>query len=146
MDLYTQRLDIVGSVSPPGEVRQVELNLVPAVIQPHWHCADEWLHPRRALIVTRSKSPANIFIIQHLDFKCKILLEVLDDHHKERKFNAQSFLRVSRTRYVGRTDIRSFNLQHLRVDVIVCDPLDMTVPHLFLPYLERFAADAIKNR
>lgn len=39
----------------------------------------------------------------HLDFKCKILLEVLDDHHKERKLNAQSFLWVSRTGYVGRT-------------------------------------------
>lgn len=43
----------------------------------------------------------------HLDFKSKILLEVLDDHHKERKLNAQSFLRVSRTRYVGGTADRT---------------------------------------
>lgn len=27
-------------------------------------------------------------------------------------------------------DICSFHLQHLRVDVIVCDPLNMTIPHL----------------
>lgn len=63
VDLYTQRLNIISSIRPPGEVRQVELNLVPAVVQPHGHGADERLHSRRALIVTRPKSSPNVFIV-----------------------------------------------------------------------------------
>lgn len=71
--LYSQRLGVVGPVGPPGEVRQVELNLVPAVVQPHRHGADERLHSRCALIVTRPKPSPNVFIIQHLGDvnKCK---------------------------------------------------------------------------
>lgn len=30
--LYSQRLDVVGAISPPREVGQVELDLVPAVV------------------------------------------------------------------------------------------------------------------
>lgn len=66
-DLYTQSLDVVGSVRSPSEVGQVELNLVPSIIQPHWHGADEGLHARRALVVARSESSPDILIIQHLE-------------------------------------------------------------------------------
>ena len=36
-------LDVVGTVCSSGEIRQVELNLVPALIESHRHGADEWL-------------------------------------------------------------------------------------------------------
>lgn len=64
--LYSQRLDVVGAVRSPCEVRQVELDLVPAVVQPHGHGADEGLHPCGALVVTGSESPPHVFIIQYL--------------------------------------------------------------------------------
>ena len=66
MDLHPQSLDVVGTwikpvkmmavsiglqvsmgvihtVSSPREIRQVELNLIPALIQPHRHGTDERL-------------------------------------------------------------------------------------------------------
>lgn len=58
MDLYSnkfihdklpERLNVVGSVRPSREVRQVELDLVPALVQSHGHCADEWFDSGRAL-------------------------------------------------------------------------------------------------
>ena len=45
VDLDPERLHVVGAVRPPGEVRQVELDLVPALVQPHWHRADKRLYP-----------------------------------------------------------------------------------------------------
>lgn len=49
VDLNSQRLDVVGAVSASGEVTEVELDLVPAVVKAHWHCADKWLHSGRRL-------------------------------------------------------------------------------------------------
>lgn len=46
-----ERLNVVGSVRPPGEVRQVELDLVPALVESHGHGADEGLDSCRALWV-----------------------------------------------------------------------------------------------
>ena len=40
-----ERFDVVGSVGPPREVRQVELNLIPAFVESHGHGADERLDP-----------------------------------------------------------------------------------------------------
>lgn len=65
-DLYTCRLNVIGSIGPLGDVCHVYLNLVPAIIQFHGHGADKWLHSCCCLIVTRPKSPTNIFFIQHL--------------------------------------------------------------------------------
>jgi len=44
MDLDAKGLDVVCAVCAPREVRQVELNLVPAFVEPHRHCTDEGLH------------------------------------------------------------------------------------------------------
>lgn len=81
MDLYAECLDVVGAVGPPCEVRQVKLDLVPAVVQPHRHGTDEGLHPSGALVVTGPEPPPHILVIQHLDFKCEILLQILNDHN-----------------------------------------------------------------
>ena len=49
VDLHPQRLNVVRAVRSPREIRQVELDLVPALVQAHRHCADERLHSRCAL-------------------------------------------------------------------------------------------------
>lgn len=64
--LHSQGLNVVCAVRPPGEIRQIELNLVPAVVQPHGHGADERLDAGGALVVTRAKPPADVFVIQYL--------------------------------------------------------------------------------
>ena len=65
--LHTERLGVVGPVGAAREVGQVELDLVPALVEPHGHGADEGLHPRRALVVTGTETPPHVFIIQHLN-------------------------------------------------------------------------------
>ena len=45
MNLHPERLYVVGTVGSASEIRQVELNLVPALVQSHGHCAYEWLDP-----------------------------------------------------------------------------------------------------
>ncbi len=76
MDLYSEGLDIVGSVGSAREVRQVELDLVPSLIQSHGHRADEGLHSGRALVVRSSESSANVFVVQHLHFEREILFQL----------------------------------------------------------------------
>jgi hypothetical protein len=49
VDLDPQRLDVVCPVRAAGEVAQVELDLVPPLVQPHGHGADEGLNPSRGL-------------------------------------------------------------------------------------------------
>ena len=63
VDLDPQRLHVVGAVRPPGEVRQVELDLVPALVQPHRHRADKRLHPGRGLQVQMSSKFRELNII-----------------------------------------------------------------------------------
>jgi len=67
-DLDPECLDVVGAVGAPCEVREVELDLVPAVVQPHRHGADERFDTRRALVVAGAKSPTNVLVIQHLQY------------------------------------------------------------------------------
>lgn len=49
MDLDAQSLNVVCAVRAPGEVGQIKLNLVPPVVEPHWHRADEGLDTCGAL-------------------------------------------------------------------------------------------------
>lgn len=50
VDLDSQCFDVVGSVGSSGEISQVELDLVPAVVESHGHCANEWLDSCYALL------------------------------------------------------------------------------------------------
>jgi len=109
MDLNPESLDVVGAIGAAGKVRQVELDLVPAVIQSHWHGADEGLDSCRALVIASTETPPNILVIQHLNFKCEIFLQVLDDHNKERQFDAKRFLGICWACDVCGTDICSHN-------------------------------------
>lgn len=58
--------DVVGAICSAREVRQVELDLVPSVIQSHWHRTDERSDPRCALVVTRTKPTLYVLIVQYL--------------------------------------------------------------------------------
>merc|ERR1712139_96432 len=57
MYLHTQRLDVVRAISTARKVRQIELDLVPPLVQTHRHCADKRLHARRALVIRSTKPP-----------------------------------------------------------------------------------------
>ena len=49
MNLYSQSLNVTGTVRSAGEIGQVKLDLVPAFIQSHRHSTDEGLHTSGAL-------------------------------------------------------------------------------------------------
>ena len=63
MDLDSQRFDVVGTIRSTGKVAQVELNLIPTVVQSHGHGADEGLDARRRLVVRGPEAASDIFII-----------------------------------------------------------------------------------
>ena len=67
--LDSEGLDVVGAIGTAREVRQVELNLVPAIVQPHGHGANERLHSRRALVIAGPESPPHVLVIQNLGNK-----------------------------------------------------------------------------
>jgi hypothetical protein len=64
VDLHAEGLDVVGAVRSSREVREVELDLVPALVQPHGHGADERLDARRALVVGRPEPPSHVLVVQ----------------------------------------------------------------------------------
>ena len=97
MDLDSEGLYVVGSVSSPGEIRQVELNLIPSLIESHWHCANEWLHSGGGLVVGGSESTSNALVIEYLHLEGEVFLQVLNDHHQERKLDGKGLLWVKRS-------------------------------------------------
>ena len=50
-DYLPEGFDVVGTVGSSGEIRQVELDLVPAFVKSHRHGADKGLDTRGRLIV-----------------------------------------------------------------------------------------------
>jgi hypothetical protein len=46
--------------------QDTDTHLVPAVVQPHGHGADEGLDAGRRLVVGRPETPPNILVVQHL--------------------------------------------------------------------------------
>lgn len=80
MDLNSESLNIISSIRSSGEIAEIELDLVPSLIKPHGHGADEWLDSGGGLIVGSSKSSSYVLIIKDLDLECKVFLKVLDDH------------------------------------------------------------------
>ena len=96
-DLHTKRLNVVCAIGSPCEVGQVELDLIPTIIQTHRHCAYEGLHTGGRLVVGCSESPTNVLIVQHLNLKGEVLFEIFDDHDKKGKLDAKGLAWVSWT-------------------------------------------------
>eukprot|EP00191_Tetraselmis_sp_GSL018_P011050 CAMPEP_0177602144 /NCGR_PEP_ID=MMETSP0419_2-20121207/14697_1 /TAXON_ID=582737 /ORGANISM="Tetraselmis sp., Strain GSL018" /LENGTH=221 /DNA_ID=CAMNT_0019095579 /DNA_START=234 /DNA_END=899 /DNA_ORIENTATION=- len=144
VDLNSQGLDVVGTVRPAGEVREVELDLVPSLVKSHRHCADEGLHSGRGLVVGGSEAAPDIFVIKNLNFESEILLQVLNNHDKKRKFDTKRFARIRWTYNIAVANVCAHYLQHAGLNVSVRDTLQMPVPHLLFPYFKRFRANTVK--
>ena len=112
MDLHSEGLYVVGTIGPSGEIEQVELNLIPALIKSHWHCANEWLDSGGGLIVGGSESTSNALVIEDLHLKGEVLLQVLDDHDQERKLDGKCLFWVERRVDVVSGDISSHDLEY----------------------------------
>ena len=76
MNLNSESLNIVGTVRTTSEVGQVELDLVPALVQAHWHGADEGLHTSRRLVVRSAESASNVLVIENLHFESEVLFQL----------------------------------------------------------------------
>jgi hypothetical protein len=48
------------------------------------------------LIVGRSETTTNIFIVQNLNFESEVLLKILDNHDQEWQLDAERLLRIRR--------------------------------------------------
>lgn len=66
----------------------------------------------------------------HLNLKGKVLLHVLHDHHQERELDAQRLLGIRRAGDVRCAHVGAHDLNDQRLDVRVCDALNVAVPHL----------------
>ena len=104
--------------------------MIPAVVEPHGHGAYEGLDTRGALVVAGSEAASHILVVQHLHLECEVFFKILYDHDEEGQLDAQGFLRVSWTGDVCGAHIGAHNLQHKRLDVVVCYTLDVTIPDL----------------
>ena len=71
-----QGFNVVGTVGTTGEVRQVELNLIPAFVETHGHGANERLHAGGALVVRGAETAADVLVVENLDFEGEVLLEL----------------------------------------------------------------------
>ena len=69
-------LDVVGSVGTAGEIGEVELDLVPALVEAHGHGADEGLHAGGALVVGGAEAAAHVLVVEHLDLEGEVLLQL----------------------------------------------------------------------
>ena len=96
MDLNSKGLYVIGTVSSPCEIGQVELNLIPALIQSHGHCTNERLYSGGRLIVGGSESSSYALIIKYLYLESEVFLQVLNDHDQERQLDGKCLLRVKR--------------------------------------------------
>ena len=110
MDLNSKSLYVVGTVSSSGEIRQVELNLIPSLIESHGHGTDEGLDSGGRLVVGGSEPTSDTLVIQDLHFESEVLLQVLDNHDQERQLDGKGLLWVKWgidvvSRHVGSHDL-----------------------------------------
>ena len=76
IDRLPECLDVVGTVSTAREIRQVKLNLIPTLIEPHGHGADEGLDTGGRLVVRGTEAPADVLVIQNLDLEREVFLQL----------------------------------------------------------------------
>jgi len=146
VELDSERLDVVRSVRTSGEVRQIELNLIPTFVETHGHGADKGLHARGGLVVGGAETSADTLVVQNLNLKSKVLLQVLDDHNEERKLDAKGLICVSWAADEARVDVAPDKLQHGGLDVLIRQALDVAVAYLLVPDLQRPRSNAVQNR
>lgn len=77
MNLNAQSLNIVGTVGTASEIGQVELDLIPSLVEAHRHSTDEGLHTSSRLVVRSAESASNVLIVKNLNFKSEVLFQLL---------------------------------------------------------------------
>lgn len=134
MDCHPQSLNVVTAICSSGKIWQVELNLVPPLVQSHWHGTNERFYSCSGLVVWSSEPSSDIFVIEDLDFKSEVFFQlnltktyVLDDHDQERKLNSKSLFFICGTGNISRCHIRAHDFQDWRLDVLICETLDVAV-------------------
>ena len=110
VDLNSKSLYVVGTISSSGEIRQVELNLIPSLIESHGHGTDKGLDSGGRLVVGGSEPTSDTLVIQDLHFESEVLLQVLDNHDQERQLDGKGLLWVERgidvvSRHIGSHDL-----------------------------------------
>ena len=128
--LNAKCLNVVGTVGASREIGQIELNLIPAVVESHGHGADKGLDARGALVVACAKSAPNVLVVEHLHLECEVFLKVLDDHDEEGQLDAKRLFRVGRTRDVRGAHVGAHYFEHERLNVVISYTLDVAVSHL----------------
>ena len=73
--LNSERFDVIRSVGTSSEIREIELNLIPAIVQAHGHGTDEWFDTCRRLIVAGTETTSNISIVQNLQGEWQLVKE-----------------------------------------------------------------------
>lgn len=82
---------------------------------------------RTYLKIRSSETPANILIIQNLDLKCEVFLQILHDHNKKRQLYPKCRNRVSRASDVYWLHIWPYNLKDIGLDVLILWPFYLAV-------------------
>lgn len=146
MDLYSEGFYIVGTIGSSRKIWQVKLYLIPSLIQSHGHGTYEWLDSGGALVVRRSESSSNVFVIQHLYLECEVFFKVLNNHDQEGQFYPESFLWVDRRRDKAGADIGSHDFQHAGLNICIGDSFDVSISHLFIPDLQGLWPNRVEDR
>ena len=145
VDLNSKGLYVVGTVCSSGEIRQVELNLIPSLIKSHRHGANERLDSGGRLIVRGSESSSYALVIEYLYLEGEVLLQVLNDHDQERKLDGKRLFWIKWCVDIIGGNVSSHNFKHGRLNIWICYSFDVTVSYLFVPNLERFGTNRIKD-
>ena len=76
MDLHSQRLNVVRTISSSCEVREVELDLVPSFVESHRHGTNERLYSSSRLIVRSPEASSDVFVVEDLHLESEVLFEL----------------------------------------------------------------------
>ena len=139
-------LNVVGTVGTSGEIRQVELNLIPTLIKTHGHGADERLDTGGGLVVGGTESSADVLVIEDLDLEGEVLLQVLDDHDEEGKLDGKGLLGLDGAGDEVGGDVSAHDLENGGLNISIGQSLDVTVSHVLVPNLERLGSDGVEDR
>ena len=145
VDLNSKSLYVVGTIGSSGEIRQVELNLIPSFIESHWHSANKRFYSCSWLIVGGSESTSNWFVIKYLYLEGEVLFEILNDHDQERKLDGKRLFWIKRCVDIVSGNVGSHDLKHGRLNIWICYSFDVTVSDLFVPNLEWLGTNRVQN-
>ena len=146
MNLHAEGFDVVGAIGAAREVREVELDLVPALVEAHGHGTNEGLDASCGLVVGSTEAPCHALVVKHLDLKAEVLVEILNDHDEEGQLDAERLMGVIWRADVHCAHVGASHLEHTASDVAVCEAFDVAVPDLLVPELQGLAPNGVQDR